>query len=130
MPPSLFCPDTTWTGTQILLSEQHCADGSLFASLALVIRLQHQSGDELTEHLLQLVTVCQQILQRITIHHREEGVHRLLQGTLEQTDGDDMADRGAAVDPVQIAFQCPDHLPDIDLVGGARHADATILAAL
>ncbi len=25
MPPSLFCPDTTWTGTQILLSEQHCA---------------------------------------------------------------------------------------------------------
>ncbi len=24
MPPSLFCPDTTWTGTQILLSEQHC----------------------------------------------------------------------------------------------------------
>ena len=26
MPPSIFCPDTTWTGTQILLSEQHCAD--------------------------------------------------------------------------------------------------------
>lgn len=25
MPPSIFCPDTTWTGTQILLSEQHCA---------------------------------------------------------------------------------------------------------
>ncbi len=24
MPPSIFCPDTTWTGTQILLSEQHC----------------------------------------------------------------------------------------------------------
>ena len=23
MPPSIFCPDTTWTGTQILLSEQH-----------------------------------------------------------------------------------------------------------
>ena len=28
------------------------ANGSLFVSLALVIRLQHQSGDELTEHLL------------------------------------------------------------------------------
>ena len=27
MPPSLFCPDTTWTGTQILLSEQHCGVG-------------------------------------------------------------------------------------------------------
>ncbi|BBQ29387.1 hypothetical protein WP2W18E01_09690 [Aeromonas caviae] len=27
MPPSLFCPDTTWTGTQILLSEQHCRKG-------------------------------------------------------------------------------------------------------
>ncbi|MER0433984.1 Hachiman antiphage defense system protein HamA [Aeromonas caviae] len=27
MPPSFFSPDTTWTGTQILLSEQHC-DGS------------------------------------------------------------------------------------------------------
>ncbi len=25
MPPSFFSPDTTWTGTQILLSEQHCA---------------------------------------------------------------------------------------------------------
>lgn len=24
MPPSFFSPDTTWTGTQILLSEQHC----------------------------------------------------------------------------------------------------------
>lgn len=24
MPPSLFSPDTTWTGTQIRLSEQHC----------------------------------------------------------------------------------------------------------
>jgi hypothetical protein len=105
------------------------ANGSLFVSLALVIRLQHQSGDELTEHLLQLVTVCQQILQRITIHHREEGVHRLLQGTLEQTDGDDMADRGAAVDPVQIAFQRPDHLPDIDLVG-ERAMRMPILAAL
>lgn len=25
MPPSLFSSDTTWTGTQIFLSEQHCA---------------------------------------------------------------------------------------------------------
>lgn len=31
MPPSLFCPDTTWTGTQILLSEQHCANRGLFS---------------------------------------------------------------------------------------------------
>ncbi|MCR3895693.1 hypothetical protein NUK31_22435, partial [Aeromonas caviae] len=30
MPPSLFCPDTTWTGTQILLSEQHCPPGCLY----------------------------------------------------------------------------------------------------
>ena len=30
MPPSLFCPDTTWTGTQILLSEQHCAPCGAF----------------------------------------------------------------------------------------------------
>ncbi|WP_419188847.1 hypothetical protein [Aeromonas caviae] len=30
MPPSLFCPDTTWTGTQILLSEQHCFLAGLF----------------------------------------------------------------------------------------------------
>ena len=30
MPPSIFCPDTTWTGTQILLSEQHCPIRALF----------------------------------------------------------------------------------------------------
>ena len=30
MPPSIFCPDTTWTGTQILLSEQHCALEAVF----------------------------------------------------------------------------------------------------
>ena len=29
MPPSFFSPDTTWTGTQILLSEQHCSKGGL-----------------------------------------------------------------------------------------------------
>ena len=29
MPPSIFCPDTTWTGTQILLSEQHCGQGGV-----------------------------------------------------------------------------------------------------
>ena len=29
MPPSFFSPDTTWTGTQILLSEQHCAPAGL-----------------------------------------------------------------------------------------------------
>ena len=34
MPPSLFCPDTTWTGTQILLSEQHCAKGADFSQMA------------------------------------------------------------------------------------------------
>ncbi|GKR65241.1 AMP-binding enzyme [Aeromonas caviae] len=31
MPPSIFCPDTTWTGTQILLSEQHCTQAELIA---------------------------------------------------------------------------------------------------
>ena len=30
MPPSIFCPDTTWTGTQILLSEQHCGLAGVF----------------------------------------------------------------------------------------------------
>lgn len=34
MPPSFFSPDTTWTGTQILLSEQHWAPcGAFFANL-------------------------------------------------------------------------------------------------
>ena len=32
MPPSFFSPDTTWTGTQILLSEQHCRFGGLFCT--------------------------------------------------------------------------------------------------
>ncbi len=30
MPPSFFSPDTTWTGTQILLSEQHCLGEGAF----------------------------------------------------------------------------------------------------
>ena len=44
MPPSLFCPDTTWTGTQILLSEQHCALCGLFCA-------QPQPGSAFTESL-------------------------------------------------------------------------------
>ena len=42
MPPSFFSPDTTWTGTQILLSEQHCARRRLLSSRAR--RLSGPSG--------------------------------------------------------------------------------------
>ena len=41
MPPSIFCPDTTWTGTQILLSEQHCAEGRSFRQVLTQVRLGH-----------------------------------------------------------------------------------------
>ncbi|MNS92660.1 hypothetical protein D3C72_1268030 [compost metagenome] len=41
-----------------------------------------------------------------------------------------MAGGGVAVDPVQVAFQRPDHLADVDGVRRAGHADPAILAAL
>ena len=38
MPPSFFSPDTTWTGTQILLSEQHCTLTGAFQLVPLMYR--------------------------------------------------------------------------------------------
>ncbi len=45
MPPSLFSPDTTWTGTQILLSEQHCGNMPAFSLLILCSNDAHDGSD-------------------------------------------------------------------------------------
>lgn len=41
-----------------------------------------------------------------------------------------MADGGTAVDPIQIAFQRPDHLAYVHALRGTGHADPAILATL
>ena len=50
MPPSFFSPDTTWTGTQILLSEQHCTLAGPFVRL--------MSSDEVCEALGRTLEPC------------------------------------------------------------------------
>ncbi len=37
MPPSFFSPDTTWTGTQILLSEQHCGAERVLCAVVVTV---------------------------------------------------------------------------------------------
>ena len=46
MPPSFFSPDTTWTGTQILLSEQHCGPGRRSSLILLDARSDSVAGLE------------------------------------------------------------------------------------
>ncbi len=47
MPPSFFSPDTTWTGTQILLSEQHCPDGGpSYFGLKRICDVKQRHSDE------------------------------------------------------------------------------------
>ncbi len=54
MPPSIFCPDTTWTGTQILLSEQHCGINQAFCENRLLVEGDLDAAMHLVRALEQL----------------------------------------------------------------------------